>query len=83
MSILMMKREEGLANSETEIDALWSKLNSGGKYVPANGRNRTSKVLADGTRVNLRNWSSTGGKTIGVFPRGSPNGYKIHIAPGN
>ncbi|WP_165774376.1 hemagglutinin repeat-containing protein [Herbaspirillum robiniae] len=65
-------------SSEEELISLFSKIVVGAKDVAARGYDGTMKVLADGTRVGLRNESTTGGKTIDVFPARGKD-YKVHI----
>jgi hypothetical protein len=68
-------------NSEAELESLYSEVTSGGTVTPAQSYNGIMRTLADGTKIGLRNSSTTGGKTIDVFPRGGTAGYKVHIAP--
>lgn len=65
--------------SESELNSLFQKITAGAESVSAK-YDGTMRVLPDGTRIGLRNASTTGGKTIDVFPAsGKP--YKIHIDP--
>ncbi|MEC4720258.1 hypothetical protein RY831_13935 [Noviherbaspirillum sp. CPCC 100848] len=65
--------------SETELNALFEKITTEAKHVTAK-YDGTMKVLPDGTRIGLRNVSTTGGQTIDVFPiSGKP--YKVHVNP--
>jgi filamentous hemagglutinin len=69
--------------SEAELQELYDEITaSADRTVPGGPRYPDGfKIQSDGTRIGLRSESQTGGKTIDVFPKGSKNGYKIHIKP--
>jgi filamentous hemagglutinin len=64
--------------SEADLNSLFSRITFGARNVSAN-YDGEMKILSDGTRIGLRNSSSTGGQVIDIFPVNGKS-YKVHIA---
>jgi len=65
-------------DNEEELQALYNELSRGGKPATPTGYDGEMVKLSDGTRVGLRNTSSSGGQTIDINrPGQSP--VKIHL----
>ncbi|MBB3457259.1 hypothetical protein FHT86_005577 [Rhizobium sp. BK313] len=69
--------------TEAELQELYDEITAGADQTVPGGPKYPEgfKIQSDGTRIGLRTQSETGGNTIDVFPKGSKNGYKIHIKP--
>jgi hypothetical protein len=69
-----------VVGSEDELRALYAELSKGGTPVPFTGKaGGEAVILSDGTRVQIRNGSDTGGATIDVFREGAKKEMKVHI----
>lgn len=68
-----------LVRNETELRKIYEDLSNGGlptNFSPKDGGEAV--VLSDGTRIQLRNQSKTGGATVDIFEPGK-RPQKIHI----
>jgi hypothetical protein len=67
-----------VVGSEAELDALYGRLSGGGRSATPPTYKGTMVELPNGTRVGLRNVSTSGGKTIDIF---LPDGKytRVHI----
>ena len=80
LSGLKAGRSSGVkvVGSEAELDALYGRLSAGGKTATPPTYKGQMVELPDGTRVGLRNFSTSGGKTIDIhLPDGTQ--LKVHI----
>lgn len=60
---------------------MWNNISKNGELIETSETNLIAKKLPDGTRIQLRMDSKTGGKTIDIKPANSNATYKIHIEP--
>jgi uncharacterized protein RhaS with RHS repeats len=71
-----------VVSSEEEVETLYSSFTKGGKALPRPAGFRAVR-LSDGTEVQLRDTSKTGGKTIEVVTRNSKGKatgiLKVHV----
>ncbi len=65
-------------DNEEELQALYNELSRGGKPATPTGYDGEMVKLSDGTRVGLRNTSSSGGQTIDINRPGQAP-VKIHL----
>ncbi len=65
-------------NTPDQIRGFWDWLTQGAKDLPPRGET-TRKVLDDGTEIDLRPDSSSGGPTIDVVTPGSGKNPKVHL----
>lgn len=76
-----------LVNSKKELDELWEKLTKNAKELEPeidkrHGKPIYKRQLDDGTNINYRVDSKTGGETIDINSRNPKTNIKIHIDKG-
>jgi RHS repeat-associated protein len=69
-----------VVGSEAELKRLFGRLSAGGKSATPAGYRGRMVELPDGTRVGLRDFSTSGGPAIDIHPPSS-SPLKVHIDP--